>query len=511
MTRVKLIAGVSLVALAFCSPTYAWTGTSQSPTAEDFQNVLMRLEQLEKENKSYKERLERIESSRRQIDVRPAKLAPLDQISLATTDDSGDHKLPPSHDLGGVVRFNPELSYGLLNPTTNINRKQLYLLGQKQRGNIAENSLYIGGSVTAFLDFWNSNTDDKFGYLMRHPTSNNQIGDMVTEAGIHSAQLSFLASLGEWVTAYSEFLYDPQQSFGAGDITDLTRNQIQLRKGYVTLGNLDKTPFYLSVGKMATPFALTDTVNPFSASSSWHAFGGLAYGALLGYSKEGLNVSAELVQGGSQFRAVNVPVNGTTVPSKLNNYVIDANYTFTLDGANNRAMVGASYERGSAYCQGFPVIHFNPCEKENPAWAVYGTLNVGPFKFIGEYIQTTNVWPGTFNPVPPLDAFPASKVTSFTLGGKYGTFFYDKKLDLSFEYSAFISGPDGSPWERQNQLVFGAAYFLTDSVKLFGEGILVQGYTPLNFISGGNLFPGTTHSDQNVRNTGVVLGIYVVF
>ncbi|MCF6215623.1 MAG: hypothetical protein L3J58_05555 [Emcibacter sp.] len=504
MTRIHLISSVSLIVLAISQSAFAESGPEKSPSVADLQNILLRLEQLEKQNKTYKERLEQIEAGRR-------KTNPISKAPIAAAPAPEDQKKSSRQDMSGLVRFNPTFSYGMLDQTTNVNRKQLYLLEQKQLGNIAEDSLYIGGSVTAITDYWKSNTDDKFGYLMRHPTANNQIGDTVTEAGIHAAQLSFLANMGDWITAYGELLYDPQQSFGAGTITDLTRNQIQLRKGYVTLGNLDKSPFYLSVGKMAIPFALTDTVNPFSASSTWHAFGGLAYGALLGYSKNGLTISAELVQGGSQFRAANVPVNGTSVPSKLNNYVIDANYTFNLGSGNNQAMVGASYQRGSAYCQGFPVVHFNPCEKENPAWAVYGTMDVGPFKFIGEYIQTTDLWAGTFNPTPPLDIYPARKVTSFTLGGKYGTALYGKRLDLSFEFSTFISGAAGSPWERQDQWVLGAAYFLTDSVKLFGEGILVQGYTPLNFISGGNLLPGQTHSDQDVQNTGVVMGINVAF
>jgi len=516
MTKTTLIGSVSLLALALAQPVFAENDPENSPSAVDIQNILLRLERLEKENKNYKARLREIEAAHSDklpevATTSAARSTAPSQSVAARTAVASNSKKSTTHDLGGVVRFNPEFSYGLLDQTTNINRKQLYILEQKQQGNIVDNGLYLGGSVTAFVDYWNSNTDDKFGYLMRHPTANNQLGDTVTEAGIHSAQLSFLANMGDWVTAYGEMLYDPQQSFGAGTITDLNRNQIQLRKGYVTLGNLDKSPFYLSVGKMATPFALTDTVNPFSASSSWHAFGGLAYGALLGYSKDGLNISAELVQGGAQFRAANVPVNGTSVPSKLNNYVIDANYTFALGGNGDQAMIGASYERGSAYCQDFPVVHFNPCAEANPAWAVYGTLDLGKFEFIGEYIKTTDVWSGTFNPTSPLDIYPASKVTSFTLGGKYGTRINNKRTDLSLEYSSFISGADVSPWERQNQWVLGGAYFLSPSVKLFGEGILVQGYTPLNFISGGNLLPGETHSDQNAKSTGVVLGTTVAF
>ena len=37
-----------------------------------------------------------------------------------------------------------------------------------------------------------------------------------------------------------------------------------------------------AIGKMEAPFGLMDTVSPFTASTVWHAFGGLAWGALAG-------------------------------------------------------------------------------------------------------------------------------------------------------------------------------------------------------------------------------------
>ena len=84
------------------------------------------------------------------------------------------------------------------------------------------------------------------------------------------------------VTGYAELLYDPEQSFGQGTITALARNQIQLRRGWVMFGNLDQLPVYALVGKMDTPFGLNDTVNPFTNSTNWHAFAGLAYGGQVG-------------------------------------------------------------------------------------------------------------------------------------------------------------------------------------------------------------------------------------
>ncbi|MYA97585.1 MAG: hypothetical protein F4X91_14400 [Nitrospinae bacterium] len=413
------------------------------------------------------------------------------------------------------IRIDPQFGYEILDPATNINRKQSLILQRRKQGVLPPNSVHLHGAVTAVVDYQSSNREDKFGYLMRHPTATNQVGTVVSEAAIHSAQLGFTGALGEWITAGAEILYDPQQSFGKGTNTELERNQLQLRRGYVLIGNPGRSPLYASLGKMAIPFGLTDTVNPFSASSVWHAFGGLANGLKLGYFSDGLNLSFMGVQGGAQFRAANTPVNGTAVPSKLNNFAVDANYTFEL-GSGGTLLLGGSYLRGTAYCQDFPVVHFAPCRDENPALGVYGKLVHGNFHLMGEFIRTLKEWPATFNPAIPQ--FQASKVTGFQIGAGYR---YDSDLgplDFSFEFSEFVAGPDNAPWERQNQLVLGVAWWLRPGVKLFAEYVRVDGYTPLNFISGGNIedenseiLPDRTHSDASARSDVFLLGVTGAF
>ena len=137
-----------------------------------------------------------------------------------------------------TVRSNSGYSYDMLDPTTNINRKQLLLLENRRREEIPDDSVTFGAAVTGLADFHKSNTAGKFGYLMRHPTSNNQVGTHSSEAVLHSAQVGITGTAGSWITAYMELLYDPEQSFGQGTIIDLTRNQIQLRRGYVLFGDL---------------------------------------------------------------------------------------------------------------------------------------------------------------------------------------------------------------------------------------------------------------------------------
>ncbi len=475
--------------------------------SEQLANILARLEKLEIENQALKKEVAALKARTAANNSAVAEVAVAD---TSAQESGGSGSATSSAQLLDVVGVNHSLSYRMLDPTKNINRKQELLLKARQSGELADDTVTLGGAVTAIADYWHSNTPDKFGYLMRHPTAANQQQQNVSEAVIHSAQLSVTATLGDWVTSYAELLYDPEQSFGAGTITAIGRNQVQLRKGYVILGNLDKAPVTLTLGKMATPFGLTDTVNPFTASTVWHAFGGLAYGAKVSYIDHGLNLSFEAVQGGAQFRGNNAPVNGTSVPSKLNNYVVDANYTHEF-GEGDFAMVGGSYQRGSAYCQGFPVVHFNPCDEVNPAWAAYGQVKTGPIMVMGEFAKTTKEWPGTFNPTPPLNAFEASKVTSFGIGGKYSFAMNNNLTDLSLEFSTFIVGPDGSPWERQDQWVVGFAHFLTPSVKGFVELVQTNGYAPLNFISGGNVAVGETHSVSDAKSQGIILGVNAAF
>ena len=412
----------------------------------------------------------------------------------------------------GSISINSRYSYDMLDPTTNINRKQLLLLENKRRGEIADNSVTLGAAVTGIVDYHSSNTAGKFGYLMRHPTSGNQVGTDASEAVIHSAQLSISGTAGSWVTAHMELLYDPEQSFGAGTITALARNQVQLRRGYILLGDLEKSPVYVSLGKMATPFGWTDTVNPFTNSTVWHAFGGLAYGAQVGYVAHGLNASFMAVQGGAQFRATHTPVEGTVVPSLLNNFVVDLNYTVDLESDASDLLFGGSYERGSAYCQDFPVQHFTGCADNNPAFDVYTVLTAGNLTVLAEYAKTIKEWPGTFNPA--ILQFAAHRVSSFDVGGRYRVVLGATPVDLSADFSRFVAGPDGAPWDNQDQLVLGLAAYVVPTAKLFGEYIRVNGYAPLNFISGGggpNVGPGQTHSDNAASSNVFIVGMNVAF
>jgi len=459
----------------------------------DLQNLASRMVVLEQENQELKEILSQVLQS---------------EIGRS----GGENNLDGQESPKTGIQVHHDYSFKILDHTRRVNQKQRILLEHKQNGMLTQQGVYIGGSITPILDIQTSNTDSKFGYLMRHPTSNNQIGKNVSEAVLHSAKLNFTGNFSNRLSAYAEFLYDPEQSFGQGTITALARNQVQLRKGFLLYGDLDLSPYYLAIGKMAVPFGLTDTVSPFTSSTVWHAFGGLSYGALIGYSKDRWNISLDGIQGGAQFRAANVPVQGSSVPSRLNNFSLDINYTKPIK-ENRTWLVGSSFIKGSAYCQDFPVVHFNPCSDHNPAYAVYTQVKDGDRLYQAEFIETLDPWPGTFNPNPPLNQFSASKVKAIQIGVRDRRYWNEKEVDLSLELSRFSAGDGGAPWEQQDQLVFGVSHHMTSSVKIFSELIRVDGYAPLNFISGGHIpnQPGITHSDRNAKSTVFLMGVDAAF
>ena len=484
--------------LGLTAALFSTSGTAHADSA--LEDLIERLDRLEAENRALRREVEDLKDAQADQEE-TAPQAP------ATVSESGADR--------SVIATAPAYGYEILDPTTDINRKQRLILERRQDGTLAPDSVNVQGAVTAIASYQTSNKAEKFGYLMRHPTSTNQMGDEVSEATIHSTQLGFTATLGDWITGHAQILFDPEQSFGAGTNTDLERNQLQMRRAYVLFGNLDRAPFYASLGKMAVPFGLTDTVNPFTASTVWHAFGAMANGATVGYASDDLSLSVMAVQGGAQFRAANTPVEGTAVPSKLNNFAVDAHYEFDL-GSTETLLLGGSYLEGSAYCQAYPVTHFMPCQDSNPAFDVYGRLVADNLTLKAEFAETLDAWPGTFNSGMP--EFEARRVTSFDVGAKYRIDLDSGPLDLSAEFSRFTAGPSGAPWEDQDQTVLGAAWFVSPSVKLFAEYVRVAGFAPLNFISGGsmrdddgNVMHDRTISDASARSDVFLVGANAAF
>ena len=153
------------------------TGTGH---ADSLESLIERLDRLEQENRQLRKEIDALKAARQETTPRAA--APASESPAAQ-----------------FVHVDSEYGYEILDPTTNINRKQRLILDRKKDGTLAPDRLHVQGAITAIANYQSSNRDDKFGYLMRHPTAANQVGDTVSEATIHSAQLGFTGTLGGWI------------------------------------------------------------------------------------------------------------------------------------------------------------------------------------------------------------------------------------------------------------------------------------------------------------------------
>ena len=139
------------------------TGTAH---ADSLESLIERLDRLEQENRQLRKEIDALTAERTE---------PEETASASAARASG----------GAVAEFvhvDSEYAYEILDPTTNINRKQRLILERRNDGTLSPDQLHVHGAVTAIANVQSSNRAGKFGYLMRHPTASNQVGTSVSEA-----------------------------------------------------------------------------------------------------------------------------------------------------------------------------------------------------------------------------------------------------------------------------------------------------------------------------------------
>lgn len=90
-----------------------------------------------------------------------------------------------------VISTRSHLSNKLLNQNDDL-RKDKVLYHGLTTNQIKPRELILGSSLITIMDYQKTSEPNKFGWLMRHPTAKNQIGNIVTEAALHSWQFSLL-------------------------------------------------------------------------------------------------------------------------------------------------------------------------------------------------------------------------------------------------------------------------------------------------------------------------------
>lgn len=385
--------------------------------------------------------------------------------------------------LGSFVNMAPDHSSMIHDWQNDVVGKPLKTLEARRDGGLRKGNVYWGGLLKGSLMGEATNTKDKFAILSRFPTQHS--GSTGSRFVVNNVALSATATMHDWVTATA--LFDYSETEYASD------EAFDMRKAYLTVGNLKESPFYAMVGRNTVDFANSDSFNPFTHTMNNHYFRVESDGPViaLGYAGHGTHVVATLMNGGRHQRVASHPDG-----NHMKNFAVNATQTIEV-GGQSLVKVGAGYLHSSIYDSLTP--HHTPAgivaseeRTRNGVWNAYAEAKIDNVALMAEFSQTLDNWFAT-----------GHKVRAWTVQGEYFFDNWGRPASLSATYSRGEQGADGVEWEFMEQAVLGYESEVADHFYLGAEYVFNHGFVPLINI--------LNDSDSGVVNHSLVLGGRYVF
>ncbi len=201
----------------------------------------------------------------------------------------------------------------------------------------------------------------------------SQTSDFITEEdssdiALATVELGLDASVNEWVSAHVLLLYEDDQG----------NDDVQLDEGSITLGNDEKSPFYLTVGRQYVPFGnfnsnlVSDPLTLELAETREDALLG-------GIEQGGFHASAYIFNGDADKAGDD--------NDRIDDFGLSVGYTMEMEGAS--LDIGAGYINNladsDALQEGRATV-----EGHTAGIALHAVFSTGPFSLIGEYVGASN-------------------------------------------------------------------------------------------------------------------------
>lgn len=322
----------------------------------------------------------------------------------------------------------------------------LHLL--KQRQAIA-NALEIPGQ-----DFPQRSTINLSGKIEVQGIANQTVSDgNSTTLNLSTAELDSYILLNPHVSGFMSFVYD--NTANSPSPNPIPNSRIYLNDGFITLGNLDSSPFYATIGQLYLPFGQYGSY--MLSSPATQILGRVQQRAVVGgyHPNDGLFASGYIFNGEADVSGG--AAGGGTV-----------GYTF-LDGSNDAVLsLGAisdiAESQGLQNLGGPASIPFTgfaaTSETENldhgvPGLAVNASADVGSYSFIGEYVASTRAFAETDLSFNGRGAQPTAlhleAVKHFTICSKPSTFGFGldhttQAIGLLLPENTYLTVLNVSPW-----------------------------------------------------------------
>lgn len=381
----------------------------------------------------------------------------------------------------GVLGTSLAYSETMFDRQDNVTNKVAVALRARQAGALATNRFYVGGRFFGSYIYEDTNTAGKFPILSRLPPSHAS-GFSDTYGVVNEVSLNATLTM-PLVTAYAQGEYTEVAYPGQDDI--------QLRKLWIAVGDLNRSPFYLAVGRKTVNFGDFASYAPFTHTHSSHYFWALTDDPLIeiGYVTDRTEIAFSLIPEHRGLRVISSPSND----GGYANFALNGSHRIDIGGGMN-LKIGAGYLRGTIYDS---VIAYHPPNTGinrswNGAYNLNATLSGRDFDVMGEFTQTEGIWPAT-----------GHKVTAMTLQGRYRSELFGRPSTYSLAASRGVQGAAGTQWEKMDQIILGVEVDAAKHLKLGAEYLFNDGFVPL-------ILP-TVVSDAGVTSNTFIIGAKLTF
>ena len=354
---------------------------------------------------------------------------------------------------------NLEFSKHMLSWQRGVTDHSTYILEAYERNQLQVGKIYLSGHAT-YAQYWEStDVDGKFPILGRFPDQHTS-GSNASESILESFDLSLTYAPHELVSMHARGIYTELEFPG--------QNEKQLREAFVTIGNLKRAPWYLSVGKKTVNFGSFVSYNPNTHSVGNHFFrtDSKDIVAELGYKTENLGFAFTSIEGGRQLRVADSSSDGF-----MGNFALSGQYKTELKGWDIN--FGAGYLNSSIYdsdSANHPGVAPDPLSfrHRNGAYNSWLELKKNNLSFHGEYTKTERDWPAADAPVE-----------SYTLQAAYDAELFSLPTRYSLSYGRGKQGNPGDEFERLHQFAAGLETFINPNFSISAEYVYNRGFVPL--------------------------------
>ncbi len=304
-----------------------------------------------------------------------------------------------------------------------------------------------------------------------------------TESRNHINLTASNLDLSAWVNKY----FSAYTNFGV-DTDDTSEQNFRMILGFITIGNLNVSPFYASAGQMFVPFGSFSTGTS-SIGAIPRSMGRIVEQAIsAGYYSErnGLHITGAVYDGKTQnSNHRNVDQFAGTISHNIN---------FNIQSIPSSLKTGVSYTNNIADAAVLRSIFKRNASLRHyvPGIDVFAKFNFGPIVLREEYVTALE----KFNKTDITQNGHSVKPGSFLSEIEYDTYIYGKGTAFVLHYSRIFQGALASPIKHQ--------YGFNTTVNVLKDTMVSLEYAIRSSYSNHNLLPTPTATTFTNLNPFVV-------